>query len=113
MTGGTDSIVPSSITGHPSAGAFPVLASTSMSANVRILFIIIRHWLKNERKDEMSNRNVHVTVQAEMLCCLVHSTCLPDELDNDEQTHECTESDLDSISHLGINEGCVCHHCAK
>lgn len=36
----------------------------------------------------------HVTVQVEMLCCFVHLNCLPNELDNDEQTHQCTESDL-------------------
>ena len=48
---------------------------------------------------------VHVTVQAEMLCCFVHLKCFPDELSNDKQTHDCTESDLDGAYNLGQDRG--------
>ena len=43
------------------------------------------------------NNKVHVTVQAEMFCCFVHLTCLPDELNTDEETHQCAERDLDTV----------------
>ena len=59
------------------------------------------------------NEKGHVTVQAKMLCCFVHLIHLPDELDKDKQTHQCTESDLDSSYNLGPNGRRVLHHAKR
>ena len=81
-----------------------------MSAIVRLLLATLAFWLQaemgNVRKQvdyDFPNEKVHVTVQLEMFCCFIHLKCLPDELDVDEQTHQCTESDLDSVYSFGPN----------
>lgn len=56
------------------------------------------------------NEEVHVTVQTELLCCFVYLMCPPDEFDDDEQTHQCTENDLDNIYNLGPNGGRGLYH---
>ena len=43
------------------------------------------------------DEKVHVTVQVKMLGCIVHLKSLLDELDNDKQTYQCTESDLGTV----------------
>ena len=55
----------------------------------------------------------HVTVWAEMLCGFVHLMCLLGELDNDKQTHQCTEGDLNNTYNIGENGGTVLLHAKR
>ena len=56
------------------------------------------------------NEKGHVTVQAKMLCCFVHLIHLPDELDKDKQTHQCTESDLGTDNKQSPNGRIILQH---
>ena len=56
---------------------------------------------------------VHVTAQFESLCHFVHLKGLPDELNGHEQTHQCTESDLDSVYSFRPDGGTLFRHAKR
>ena len=44
-----------------------------------------------------SNEKDRVMVRSETFCRFVYLKRLPNELDNDEETHQCTESELGTV----------------
>lgn len=120
MNKGIDCIATMSIVHHLSNGTFA--AERVTIEYPRVLFAISFHQLSDNEEgvegraecghdirkkvdQAFSRKNVHVTAELESLCCFVHLKCLLGESNGDEQTHYCTEGQLEAIYGVRPNWG--------